>query len=48
MAQFAALGGMIQFSLEDRQVHFDINLAASTRAGLKISAKLLLLARIVQ
>jgi len=48
MAQFAARGGMIQFSLEDQQVRFDINLEAASRAGLKISSRLLLLARIVK
>jgi hypothetical protein len=48
MAQFAARGGMIQFSLEDQQVRFDINLDAASRVGLKISSRLLLLARIVK
>jgi hypothetical protein len=48
MTQFATHGGMIQFSLEDQQVRFDINLDAASRAGLKISAKLLMLARIVK
>lgn len=48
MTQFAAHGGMIQFSLEDQQVRFDINLDAASRAGLKISSRLLVLARIVK
>jgi hypothetical protein len=48
MAQFAAHGGMIQFSLEDQHVRFDINLSAASRAGLKISSKLLALAQIVK
>jgi len=48
MARFAANGGMIQFSLEDQQVRFDINLDAASRAGLMISSKLLALARIVK
>ncbi len=48
MTQFAAHGGMIQFSLEDQQVRFSINLDAVSRAGLKISSRLLLLARIVK
>jgi hypothetical protein len=39
---------MIQFSLEDQQVRFDINLDAASRAGLKISSRLLVLARIVK
>jgi hypothetical protein len=48
MAQFAAHGGMIQFSLEDQHVRFDINLNAASRAGLRISSKLLALAQIVK
>jgi len=48
MTQFAAHGGMIQFSLEDQHVRFDINLSAASRAGLKISSKLLALAQIVK
>jgi len=48
MAQFAAHGGMIQFALEDQHVRFDINLNAASRAGLKISSKLLALAQIVK
>jgi hypothetical protein len=47
MTQFAAHGGIIQFSLEDQHVRFDINLGAAERANLKISAKLLSLSRIV-
>ena len=48
MAQFAMRGGMVQFELEEKQVHFDINLDASRRADLKISARLLVLAKIVK
>jgi hypothetical protein len=48
MTQFAAHGGMIQFSMEDQHVHFDINLEAAYRARLKISSKLLALAQIVK
>lgn len=48
MSRFAARGGMIQFALEDKQVHFDINLDAASRSGLKISSRLLALARIVK
>jgi len=48
MAQFAARGGIIQFSLQDQHVRFDINLDAASRAGLKISSKLLALAQIVR
>jgi hypothetical protein len=48
MSQFAAHGGMIQFSLEDQQVRFAINLDAASQAGLKISSRLLVLARIIK
>jgi len=47
MAQFAAHGGMIQFSLMDQHVGFTINLDAVSQADLKVSSKLLALARIV-
>jgi len=46
--QFAARGGMIQFSLEEKQVHFEINLEAASEVDLKISSRLLVLARIVK
>jgi hypothetical protein len=48
MSQFAMQGGIIQFTLEDKQVHFEINLDAASRMTLKISSRLLVLARIVQ
>ena len=48
MAQFAARGGMIQFSLEEKQVHFEINLDAASQADIKISSRLLVLARVVK
>ena len=48
MAMFAKRGGMVQFELEEKQVHFDINLDASLHADLKISARLLVLAKIVK
>lgn len=44
---FAASGGTIQFTIEDNRVHFVINPEAADRAGLKISSKLLALAKIV-
>jgi hypothetical protein len=46
-AQFAQEGGMIGFLLEDNKVRFDINLEAAEDAKLKISARLLALARTV-
>jgi YfiR/HmsC-like len=48
MTQFAAHGGIIQFSMEDQHVRFDINVDAASRAGLRISSKLLALAQIVR
>jgi hypothetical protein len=44
---FAASGGTIEFTLEDNHVRFTINPDAADRAGLKFSAKLLALAKIV-
>jgi hypothetical protein len=48
MTQFAIHGGMVQFSMEDQHVRFIINLDAATRAKIKISSKLLVLAEIVK
>jgi YfiR/HmsC-like len=44
---FAALGGTIEFTLEDDRVRFTINTDAAARSGLKFSSKLLALAKIV-
>lgn len=44
---FAQGGGMIGFLLEDNKVRFEINLEAAERAKLKISARLLALAKTV-
>jgi len=44
---FAASGGMVDFVLEEDRVHFQINRERVERARLRISAKLLALARIV-
>ncbi len=44
---FAKLGGMIGFCMENNKVRFDINIDAATRAKLKISSRLLLLAKSV-
>jgi hypothetical protein len=44
---FALQGGIINFTLQDNRVHFEINVEAAQSAGLKISSKLLSLARIV-
>jgi hypothetical protein len=45
---FASSGGAIQFTLEENRVRFFINPDAAGRAGLKISSKLLALAKIVR
>ncbi len=44
---FAAAGGAVQFTIEDDRVRFLINTDAAARAGLKVSSKLLSLARVV-
>jgi hypothetical protein len=44
---FAKQGGMIGFCMDNNKVRFDINLDAAGRARLKISSRLLLLAKIV-
>jgi hypothetical protein len=44
---FVKQGGIIGFSREGNKVRFEINLEASQRAGLKISSRLLLLAKSV-
>jgi hypothetical protein len=46
-AGFAQKGVIINFYMERNKVHFEINIHAANRAGLKISSKLLNLARIV-
>lgn len=42
--QFIEAGGMINFTIEESKVHFQINDNAAKKAGLKISSKLLSLA----
>jgi hypothetical protein len=44
---FLLQGGIIRFCLENNKVRFEINLDASQRAGIKISSRLLLLAKTV-
>lgn len=46
-ADFLPLGGMINFVLEQDRVRFEINLAAAERHHLKLSSKLLAVARVV-
>jgi hypothetical protein len=47
MEQFAELGGMINLTMEEKRVRFEINNKAIARAGLKAGSQLLRLARIV-
>jgi len=44
---FARMGCMINLTIADKKVHFEVNIGAADRAGLKISSKLLKLAKIV-
>lgn len=44
---FARQGVMINFFIEDKTVRFEINREAAARAGLRISSKLLRIARLV-
>lgn len=46
--KFLRAGGMIGFLLENRRVRFDINQTAAEKAGLKLSSRLLSVARSVQ
>ena len=45
--QVVVRGGMVDFALELDKVRFEINQTRAEKAGLKISAKLLALARVV-
>jgi YfiR/HmsC-like len=45
---FIREGGMIAFVIEERRVRFDINQGAAEKAGLKLSSKLLSVARSVE
>jgi hypothetical protein len=45
---FAQRGGMINFTLENNNVRFEVNVEAAKQAGLNISSRLLSLSKIVQ
>lgn len=47
MQEFARRGGMIRFRMENNKVRFEINLAATERAGLTVRSQLLKLATVV-
>jgi len=44
---FAELGGIINFVLDNDRVRFEVNRKAAEQAGLKISSKLLIVAKLV-
>ncbi len=45
---FAQAGGVINFTVEESKVRFEINVTTAERAHLKISSKLLALAKVVK
>ena len=45
--RFAKLGGIINFTIEENKVRFEINVDAAERAGLKISSRLLKLGKVI-
>lgn len=46
--EFLGMGGIVKFFILDKMVRFEINLEAAKAAGIKISSKLLRLAKIFQ
>jgi hypothetical protein len=48
MEGFARQGGVIGFRLDGNKVRFDVNVEAARQSGLRISSKLLRLARVVR
>jgi len=44
-SNFLKFGGAVYFSFDDDTLHFEVNLAAASGAGLKMSSRLLALAR---
>ena len=48
MDHFAERGGMINFIIKNNKVSFEVNPEAATEANLRISSKLLRLAKIVE
>jgi hypothetical protein len=46
--RFARRGGMIGFFFEDNRLRLEVNRAAAERAGLRVSSKLLAVARVVK
>jgi len=48
MDRFASLGGIINFTIRDHRVGFEVNIDAASRAGLRISSQLLTVATVVR
>jgi hypothetical protein len=48
MTRFAKLGGIINFAMEENKVRFEINIDAAERARLRISSRLLKLAKVIR
>ena len=48
MEGFAAQGGVVNFKLEDGKIRFEINVAAAGQQGLRVSSKLLSVAKVVR
>jgi hypothetical protein len=46
--RFGQEGGMVRFLMEDHKLHFEIRIDLAERAGLKISSKLLALAKVIR
>lgn len=46
--EFAQAGGMINLLIEDKKIRFEVSLDVAEKAGLKISSRLLKLAKIVR
>ena len=46
-AGFAQAGGMINFSIQENKVKLELNLDATTRAGLKVNSKLIAVSRLI-
>jgi YfiR/HmsC-like len=44
---FAQAGGMINFSIQENKVKLELNLDATTRAGLKVNSKLIAVSRLI-
>jgi hypothetical protein len=47
LERFTERGGMIALRIMDKKVHFDINVEATERVGLKMSSQLLKLAKVI-